>query len=347
MYEEGTEITEYYDGVEVQEGFAPEPMDIDIEYQYPVVYDETQDMEVDEELIYVPESMEEVHELELLAGEGSNNIVFIEDTLYLSSAMQFNQFIYRGTRLVTMIGEMHGVRWNCQDPSKTISVAEYIKEAVEENDNCYVLLEYYRDFKGNQMESVNFAETYNALESINQEHKIIPYDLRMYFLGYDKYDDIFGNVKGLSKYTKQEIDHYFIQVYFTKITQDPELVKVMSLRDVGDKFPNIVRNYLLLQYLPYVDKEFYSIRNQLNTLTYPQIEDKLRYAWLNVTDFFALTFLLRDDIIERSEFILVQGQKHQENINYILNLFTHFLPTLTGRPNNCINLYRTRMISNT
>lgn len=259
------------------------------------------------------------------------DIVFIETSVSLNSAVYFSQHVYKHTRLFTLIGELHQKTWECTSPSTTI--AEYSKNCVIKNPNCKIMLEYNYLLDPERIDSHGIRTTFAALKNIGRTDAVIAYDPRVFFLGIKGQTDLYH--KGFNNYkTPEEIGQTYIEPYFQRLRENPYLFSLDNNYD-----PNIY-NYLKNSYVPDLTESFYAIANMLQQ-NKPRIEIQLALmeTWKKVTDFFVLRTILRNDTV--NEYVIILGSKHHENLSIVLNNMTYTIVQKSGSPQKCINLYET------
>ena len=260
----------------------------------------------------------------------NKNIVFIETNIQLNSASGFSQLIFKTKRLITMISENHTETWKCPNPS--INIAEYVKNCIVRNPKSKVLLEYNTKHDPSLIGSHSIQEIYNLLKKYNKTTSIIPYDTRSFFLGDRGQMELYHY--GIENYTKYEIFSNFIEPYFLKLQENPNLLSLY-----GDYDPDI-GYYLVNTYVPDIENTFRIIVTYLDTYPVEEIRKMLKDAWLKIADYFVLKYLLKNDDI--NEYIIIQGYMHQQNLNNVLKYFmTDMVQTQTGNPDKCVNLYKT------
>lgn len=259
------------------------------------------------------------------------NIVFVESSISLNSVVYFSQHVFKHTRLLTLIGEIHHKTWECPSPSTTI--AEYSKKCVMRNPKCKVMLEYYYQMDPERIDSHGIRTTFTALKNIGKTNAIIAYDPRVYFFGVQALKDLY--FKGIDNYqTPEQIGQTFIEPYFQRLRENPTL---FSLN--GNYDPKIA-NYLMNSYVPDLTENFYTIAIMLQqNKPRNQIQLALMETWKKVTDFFVLRTILTND--NTDEYIIILGTKHHENLSLVLNNMTSKIVERSGSPQNCVNLFET------
>ncbi len=74
---------------------------------------------------------------------------FVESDTKLESAISFTQYaisIGSSNRLLTMIGEIHGLNFKCQKDSPSVTITQYAIDTLKNNTNSQVLLEIDQRF---------------------------------------------------------------------------------------------------------------------------------------------------------------------------------------------------------
>lgn len=262
------------------------------------------------------------------------NVIFIETDTEIESTSLFSQYIYKNLRLITLLGELHDISWNCK--GETISIAEYCKDAVERNPRCRILLEYNRGDDPTRIGSEAIRTVYNELERTQNLNRIIPFDPRAYFLGIQAQGDLYSN--GFYNYISYEnIGLTFIEPFFSKCRDDNNLFKI------DDEFyTDNDREYLENIYVNDIRKTFHNISNSFGKISLEDLHQNLKDAWKKVTDFYVLKLLLKHDDID--DYIVILGEAHYINISDILKQASKQLNDHKGNKKSCINIYKTYRI---
>ena len=261
------------------------------------------------------------------------HLIMVEDKQELNSATAFSQYVFQGRRLITMIGELHGHSWACND--HPVSIAEYITETVKRNKMCRVMLEINPDVDPSTLGSDAIRETATSLHRIGRGDAIIPVDVRRFFLGADGQHILYDTVFPPSM-PPEEIAHSFIEPFFKKAREDSGLFSLMK-----EEYSEAAALYLIRTYVPRLEANFRRTASQLRSLPTFKIQNMLKNDWKEVVDFYILRELLQES--KKDEYILVIGHMHYMHIQKSLEL----LATLIG-PNqthkgvrNCVKLFRT------
>lgn len=259
------------------------------------------------------------------------NIVFIERQLNLNSALTFLQTIYKTTRLITLIGEIHQKSWTCKQPH--ISIAHYCLERVSKNRNCRVMLEYNPSADPERIGSEAIRTVYASLNLMaGGRDYIIPFDFRSYFLSSQGQSLLYDYDWRTESIIHSNIESKFIIPYFEKYQS------AFALNP--QQYDQGIYNYLIGPFLQDVTQTFQAIGGQIQQ-NYPidHIQLALKQAWKKVADFFILREILRND--EINEYIVILGNKHFENLRVVLGNMSNEINYQQGTSQNCVKLYHT------
>ena len=274
-------------------------------------------------------------QLELNKNTGKE-LIFIETDLHLSSATSFSQYIYSNVRLITMIGELHNVKFTCGGSS--VSVAEYCMMALQRNPKCIVMLEFGLQTDPRSVNSANIVETYTLLSQSNYTSQIAPFDMRPFFLTQAIQNDLYSD--RYNRYDHKGVFDAFISPFYTKWRENPAIFSVSP-----DYKPEVSR-YITEQYFGDMKTTFDIIVAEVNAgIPLKDIHLKLQHAWKKVSDYFVLTMLLRID--DKDEYIILLGEQHRYNIERILTTLPDIL-TLGKQSNkkqsDCVTLFSTYLL---
>lgn len=259
------------------------------------------------------------------------HIVFIERQLNLNSALTFLQTIYKKTRLITLIGEIHEKSWTCKSPH--ISIAEYCLERVAKNKSCRIMLEYNPSADPERIGSEAIRTVYTSLiHMAGGKDYILPFDFRSYFLSPQGQSALYDYDWRKESITLNDIESKFIIPYFEKYKSAFELNP--------QEYDQGIYNYLTGPFLEDVTQTFQAVGGQIQG-KYPidHIQLALKQAWKKVTDFFVLREILRNS--EINEYIVILGNKHFENLRIVLGNMAEEINYQQGTPQNCVKLYHT------
>ena len=273
-------------------------------------------------------------------------LVFYQSNTYLNNATSISQHILPDRWISTIIGESHMSIWSC--PTPNISVSEYIRSRVLQNDKCLVMLEYdnvviergvsrfLSDAEVLSIESQSLRDTFRTLRAIGKTDKIYPYDRRSRILGAREnnalYQTLFSSFFGGVNLNdaKRHIMDLFIEPFFA------------SARNNWFDIP-VCLEVILCQQLEQIrgsiEMEFRDIANNLNSgnLNLDYAQKRLQFSWQRVTDFLVLKDMYsRNDV---NEYIFVGGEYHSQFMISKLNEVTVVVDTEKGKVGNCLNLY--------
>ena len=235
--------------------------------------------------------------------------VFIQGDLQLESATNFNQYIFKGESLITLIGERHKKDFKC-NTKNPISISSYCKLSVKNNNSCKILLEYNPGQNPEMIGSYAINSIFKELSSIKKENTIVPFDYRSYFLTPRGKEELYS--RAYYKYENPEIYKRFVQPFYDKLNKDINLFKLK-----GNYDKNIVK-YLSCVYYSDITKSFSSIKIALDSSIDKTVSHQLlKDVWMKVCDYFILREILRND--QTNEYIIVAGEKHIENLEKTLS----------------------------
>ena len=273
------------------------------------------------------------------------NIIFEETKYQLESAVSFSQYIFRCSRIITAIGELHNKTFKCNSPDKlTISISDYSAKAVKNNPRCRVILEYYKnDGKGNtksdvpgRMNSHAIKQTFKAIQQLGKENQIIPLDFRPTFLTRKGQDDLYGNEWWEQTLTHNKVRKAFIDPFVNSIDKfiikHPQNYSTQVTYFLRSYFDNMVNEFRIIDML---------IKEKESIL---YIRLKLLDAWKLVADYFIIKKVLNEDE-NVDEYILILGEAHLINIQRVFNklssLITPIVKVQKGKKGKCVRLFQT------
>lgn len=271
-----------------------------------------------------------------LSKKTGKEVIFIETDTYLNSATSFSQYIYSNVRLITMIGELHNIKFTCG--SSSMSVAEYCMTALQRNPKCVVMLEFGLQTDPRSINSANIVETYTMLSKSNYTQQIVPFDMRPFFLTQAIQNDLYGDRYNL--YDQKGVFDAFITPFYTKWRENP------TIFSLSGNYTQEAGRYLTEVYFTDMKNTFDLIAAEINGgVPLKDIHLKLNHAWKKVSDYFVLTLLLRVDDID--EYIILLGEEHRFNLEKILTSFPDML-TLNTQSNkkqsDCVSLYSSYLL---
>jgi hypothetical protein len=258
------------------------------------------------------------------------HMLFVETPYQLESVTAFSQYIFKDIRLITLIGERHNKSFPCEDPS--ISIAEYCRKAVVRNPRCRVMLEYNKGDDATRIGSEAVRSTFAVLTRAGKAGQIIPFDVRAFFLTPKGQNDLYSSDYG--RYQPDEIGPVFIEPFYQKQIEDKNLF------DLRGSYDQIIIEYIMRVYYPDMRRSFEEATRLLEANQ--KQHQVLKDSWKKVVDYYILAEILRNDDID--EYIIVAGDAHRANIQYVLNYFTIQLNNQTGRKGDCVKLFETYRI---
>ena len=269
-------------------------------------------------------------------------IVFEKTKDVLESAVSFSQYVVNCNVLVTLIGEKHEKTFKCNSPS-SLTISEYCAKAVDRNQNCRVILEYYcggENIKADnptQLNSDSIKNTYIQIKKTGKEKQIIPLDYRPSFLTRCGQDNLYGD--GWKKYKNHEkIRKAFIDPFWKGSDKfgmkNPHLYSPEVISFLDSYYQEICSVFRKIQL--YVSKNDADLEN---------IKRNLFDAWKLVTDYFIIRKILKQDNLGIDEYILIVGEAHRINIEMLFKKFNSCVQqignTQFGEKGKCVKLYKT------
>lgn len=260
------------------------------------------------------------------------DIFFLETHYELKDAIGFSQYIFSKIRMITLIGELHEKSFSCE--GKELSIPDYCYDIINKNPNARILLEYNNGQDPEKIGSEIIRTLYSKIKKIQKTNQIIPYDVRGYFLGSKGQNDLYG--KNFKNYdSPDKILDAFIKPFYKKYKN-----KQGNIFSLYGKYNPYIKKYLLEDYYNHILQQFskatYLTVNNQNPL---QI---LKDAWKEVSDYFILSNILKEDNID--EYIVISGKAHYINIQNIINKLPNFFLKLNNQEGSslkCVNLYKT------
>lgn len=270
-----------------------------------------------------------------LSKKMGKELIFYQSNIYLDSARSLSQHIFPEYFLTTMIGERHNEEWTCTEPH--LSVADYVVNRVQNNNNIKVFLEYNRRLgtreKITQVGSKAVVDTYVKLSNINKLDKILPYDERGNFLGYEPYMELYHYNNFHTFDGKRIFDHY-IDPFFIKAREGWFNLNVNEFinKDLCERLVNLRKN---------IENYFLDILDILNSQRYDinTLRERLKQVWQMANDWFVIRQLyLNNGIVE---YIFIGGVHHFDYIKEELNNTTLTIDSRVGNKDNCVSIYNT------
>jgi hypothetical protein len=303
------------------------------------------------------------------------HIVFIESNNELDNTKTFAQYVFKGKRLITLIGISHEpADFGCTNP---VSIGDYCTGAVKRNKNCKIMVEYCDKTKpATQCQAVNsiyesFTKEYTRLLSenpsdpelpnfdIQKSSQIFAFDLREYLLGpiimdtlYFKHrqwtfeEDIISKrnlidnyIKPFSKYFEVIIPYAYHTTYVY-----PKLKYEKQFDECDFLFLNERFKELLAQFNFVCN---YILNNKIEDLNIEYTREVLKNIWIKVADYIILKMFLKNN--NTNELILVVGNSHVENIIKVINESPNIKSIESiqtdKKPGDCVKLFNTLFFS--
>ena len=186
------------------------------------------------------------------------------------------------------------------------------------------------------LKSKSITEIYKVLNEQNNKNKIIPYDIRHWFLGLDQQQSLYHSdyIKNKVKDKNYKIiKEQYIDCFFTKCNKNKELFNTQTYTEEIKHLLNNIKQSIF--------KEFKNISINIDKKTPKNIQELLRKNWQKVTDFFILTILFKQD--NNNEYIIITGMHHfdflteeLQKISYVVNL-QNFEENRGS--DNCVSVY--------
>lgn len=260
------------------------------------------------------------------------NIVFRETNIQLQSAINYSQYIFTEKKLVTLIGEIHGVEFTCNTENQQ-DITQYALNMIQRNAKSLILLEKHEHTPNEAYYSRPIREIDSTLKQYNQEHRAVNFDWRPFLIGFEALDIIYGNK--IPNYNEDTLVNQLIKPVYKRWKRAFALEPSLYTRH-GYEFLND-------RYLVDLDNNFKYITKLLEEKQRQDIPRLFKEVFMKITDFFILRELLKNDDID--EYLIVVGEQHRYNIQTIFNppMFIR-INQQEGRPDNCVNLFETYRI---
>ena len=259
-------------------------------------------------------------------------ILFSESDINIDGMFALSQLLFEDKMTLTLFGELHGKFWTCN--GNKISPWEYCAKRISENDKCKVLLEYSKEVSEKSLSLVNskhLKETFKTLQQNNMNDKIIPFDIRQQYLGFDNYQTLYH-----SKYVYNKIKSKKYNLIYEKFIL-PFFQKNINIPN------NIIKELkpLLSNTLEEINKDFKSIVQKLKQEKPSNTVLRLKKVWQKVSDFFVLCMISKNT--QDNEYIIISGMHHFDylqdklkNICLQVNLQDY---DENRNSNNCVKCY--------
>lgn len=302
-------------------------------------------------LIFLKELTEESEKID---------IVLYESKLFLNNSVSFAQYVFKTSRLITLIGEDHNLDFNITKDNE-ISIASYCALAVTKNTNCRVMLELGTE-KGEDPTTIHSSaiqSVYAELKKIKKENEIIYFDKRSYFLTRYIQEIIYNGgwklkwveEEGLSKKeihaqintNRREIFTNYLEPFKTKkIELD---IKKYDSQTWG--FLSDIYSYLNTFY-DFIEKKLFFILLppilKQKIPEPPEIKTYLMQFWSSVTDYHIFACILSNEFKDVNEYIIIAGNNHIINLCNNLDRYVEKykeLVRLNKQFGTSINLHQT------
>lgn len=246
----------------------------------------------------------------------------ITEKQLLNSARGVTQFNIRGERIVTIIGELHMLEFDC-DNGKTMY--QYCVERATANPRCKFLFEYPPDgnfdFKrvgSNIMQDVFVRNGDNVVKS-----RCKGVDSRLVILGKERQQNLYNNTKGYSaKYGDNDellFDDY-VESYKNTRKDPVDTICEKNLREYGEEIDSLFNGFS----------------------TDPPERQDLKWAWSKMMDYNAM-WEMTSKQANTNEIIVIVGNNHRINIFQSMKDWEcceliKNLENINGNKNKCINM---------
>lgn len=293
-------------------------------------------------------------------------IIFVKNDYLLKDITNFAQYIKNFTydtnksKLITIIGELHGVTINCdeekeKDKIEEIDIVNYI-ENISKGVNKKIILEYDKYSQPEGISYGNINKIDNEINEKNPNIKKTPIDFRRQYLGIDRQNILYGD-PNLYLYSKADILKFYIDPFFLYVGEKTKFI-------IGEENYNEEVEILYNDYLPKVGEQFNKIALIINN-NWDKLSDEdkkitihnLKVLWAQLGDFYILRELFKEEDID--EYIILIGKNHYYNIAKYLNeilcqpfnrknrgklYFQKITDKSTNSFNSCINIVNTAEI---
>ena len=271
--------------------------------------------------------------LEIGAKMRFKRITTINYDYYLNNATNFSQHVFNNHFLITLIGELHCNRVQCNAPN--ISIEDYIINRVnlnlQKNNDIRVILEYNPNVRPDDMIHIGseaVRNTYAKLQELRYTNKIIPFDIRGNYLGYEKNEYLYHN-RTFDLDGQCIFDNYITPFYThsRSFSIDPTDFINVSLYDN------------LINIRTQIEQFFNTITEKLNNRQI--VRDDLKQVWQMISDWHIIKELYTANNIV--EYIFVGGSSHYKYIkNELITTLISISESLTiDSEEGCINLNNT------
>jgi hypothetical protein len=277
----------------------------------------------------------------------------------IESATNVNQFeLYDPSskklrRLVTIIGEHHEQTFECGG-ANDITIYQYLKKRVLDNEHCRFLLEYHPDLPKRDVSKIGtevIRSVYSTSDEVNGsiQDRVVGVDIRENYITRDGQSLLYNEDQAFRK-------RYVVPMKLGAIMED--FIEPFDVKKLERDFPiprNCANRNDLEKYLESVSATFndcyLSFESCLmKTTDVTDCVHKLKVAWAKVMDYVILLQLCSFEK-EVNEVIVVVGEFHRQNISSVLKEWSH-CRMITGTKelndvkskNNCVRRNKLKVI---
>lgn len=261
--------------------------------------------------------------------EGSkSNIVFCETEAFICPVVSFSQFVMYGSKLITLIGEIHDANKCVDMPPNSISISEYVTQTLHRNPKAIVFLEIGPDVCKKRMrecQSRPIRELSCVLDLDSPQ--VNRMDVRNLLLGRENKDFLY--VSNLTydngPMPPLEVERYFLWRYGSlksvaadlvrrkdpSVLQGPiakEGVQILEKQDADVKQTFLLAQKAVSTY----KKEVAQGRPPTQKWWIDNLVNLLKIAWGAVLDYFILYNIFSRT--SANELVIVVGENHVRNI---------------------------------
>ena len=260
-------------------------------------------------------------------------IVYEDLDLYLKDISTLSQYIQNidgNYKLITFLGEFHGVKNKCPIDKKIIDLNDYITNILDvKNISTSILVELDKSMSESKILSHNLSD---ILKNKDIYKSIIFIDFRNRFLTNEDIYILYSKVEILNNMSYENIVNKYIKPFYEKIEE------YIFEEDIDKLYYPLVYD-LYKVYLVELNKSFEILLNELkncylstenvNTLDYfgsnlhvPKkiaVLMDLKQLWARVSDFFVLRELFKKNDIK--QYIIFNGEYHYKNLIQYMDEF--------------------------
>jgi hypothetical protein len=157
---------------------------------------------------------------------------FVESDTKLESAISFTQYaisIGSSNRLLTMIGEIHGLNFKCQKDSPSVTITQYAIDTLKNNTNSQVLLEIDQRFIEKEKHWPQSVPIRGILSDVYKNKDLLSrvkgYDWRNFWIGANNRENLYHNTKKVYNLSTNDIIEIYIQPFFDKASVLNTMIK--------------------------------------------------------------------------------------------------------------------------